>query len=72
MNLFVEGLQVGGISYLHFLCQMPSSSGQLAHGKKIGHRGVDASGETTYKKVHWDYSISANFLDLILIPLRLF
>uniref|UniRef100_A0A8C2EKQ3 Phosphatidylinositol-4-phosphate 5-kinase, type I, gamma a n=2 Tax=Cyprinus carpio TaxID=7962 RepID=A0A8C2EKQ3_CYPCA len=29
---------------------MPSSSGQPAHGKKIGHRGVDASGETTYKK----------------------
>lgn len=21
------------------------------HGKKLGHRGVDASGETTYKKV---------------------
>uniref|UniRef100_A0A8C2EIY1 Phosphatidylinositol-4-phosphate 5-kinase, type I, gamma a n=1 Tax=Cyprinus carpio TaxID=7962 RepID=A0A8C2EIY1_CYPCA len=44
------GLQVGGISYLHSLFQMPSSSGQPAHGKKIGHRGVDASGETTYKK----------------------
>uniref|UniRef100_A0A8C1EIT3 Phosphatidylinositol-4-phosphate 5-kinase, type I, gamma a n=1 Tax=Cyprinus carpio carpio TaxID=630221 RepID=A0A8C1EIT3_CYPCA len=41
---------VGGISYLHSLFQMPSSSGQPAHGKKIGHRGVDASGETTYKK----------------------
>ncbi len=40
---------------------MPSSSGQPAHGKKIGHRGVDASGETTYKKVHWAYSISATF-----------
>uniref|UniRef100_A0A8C6TCI7 Phosphatidylinositol-4-phosphate 5-kinase, type I, gamma a n=1 Tax=Neogobius melanostomus TaxID=47308 RepID=A0A8C6TCI7_9GOBI len=31
-------------------CQMPSSSGQPGQGKKIGHRGVDASGETTYKK----------------------
>ncbi|MBN3317143.1 PI51C kinase, partial [Atractosteus spatula] len=32
--------------------QMPSSSGQPGSGpgKKIGHRGVDASGETTYKK----------------------
>uniref|UniRef100_A0A3P8V7C0 Phosphatidylinositol-4-phosphate 5-kinase type 1 gamma n=1 Tax=Cynoglossus semilaevis TaxID=244447 RepID=A0A3P8V7C0_CYNSE len=29
---------------------MPSSSGQPGQGKKIGHRGVDASGETTYKK----------------------
>uniref|UniRef100_A0A3Q2X7Q5 Phosphatidylinositol-4-phosphate 5-kinase type 1 gamma n=1 Tax=Hippocampus comes TaxID=109280 RepID=A0A3Q2X7Q5_HIPCM len=31
-------------------CQMPSSSGLPGQGKKIGHRGVDASGETTYKK----------------------
>ncbi|KAL4658901.1 phosphatidylinositol 4-phosphate 5-kinase type-1 gamma-like isoform X1 [Arapaima gigas] len=31
-----------------FITEMPSSSGQV--GKKIGHRGVDASGETTYKK----------------------
>lgn len=31
---------------------MASSSGQPGLGKKIGHRGVDASGETTYKKVH--------------------
>ncbi|KAG5847847.1 hypothetical protein ANANG_G00130540 [Anguilla anguilla] len=33
--------------------EMPSSSGHLgpAQGKKIGHRRVDASGETTYKKV---------------------
>ncbi|XP_023653747.1 phosphatidylinositol 4-phosphate 5-kinase type-1 gamma-like isoform X2 [Paramormyrops kingsleyae] len=32
--------------------EMPSSSGQMGSGpgKKIGHRGVDASGETTYKK----------------------
>uniref|UniRef100_A0A8C5FI55 PIPK domain-containing protein n=1 Tax=Gadus morhua TaxID=8049 RepID=A0A8C5FI55_GADMO len=29
---------------------MPSSSGQVGGGKKMGHRGVDASGETTYKK----------------------
>uniref|UniRef100_A0A8C9K9S1 Phosphatidylinositol-4-phosphate 5-kinase type 1 gamma n=1 Tax=Panthera tigris altaica TaxID=74533 RepID=A0A8C9K9S1_PANTA len=30
----------------------PSMTGQLGpgHGKKLGHRGVDASGETTYKK----------------------
>lgn len=34
--------------------QMPSSSGQPGQGKKIGHRGVDASGETTYKKVLWN------------------
>ncbi|KAM6369433.1 phosphatidylinositol 4-phosphate 5-kinase type-1 gamma isoform 2-T3 [Pluvialis apricaria] len=28
----------------------PSLPGQPGQGKKIGHRGVDASGETTYKK----------------------
>uniref|UniRef100_A0A8B9K7K5 Phosphatidylinositol-4-phosphate 5-kinase, type I, gamma a n=1 Tax=Astyanax mexicanus TaxID=7994 RepID=A0A8B9K7K5_ASTMX len=33
-----------------FITEMPSSSGQPGLGKKIGHRGVDASGETTYKK----------------------
>ncbi|XP_066551237.1 phosphatidylinositol 4-phosphate 5-kinase type-1 gamma isoform X2 [Amia ocellicauda] len=35
-----------------FITEMPSSSGQPGSGpgKKIGHRGVDASGETTYKK----------------------
>ncbi|XP_055514267.1 phosphatidylinositol 4-phosphate 5-kinase type-1 gamma-like isoform X3 [Leucoraja erinacea] len=34
------------------LTEMPSSSGNTyaPTGKKIGHRGVDASGETTYKK----------------------
>ncbi|XP_048844879.1 phosphatidylinositol 4-phosphate 5-kinase type-1 gamma-like isoform X2 [Brienomyrus brachyistius] len=34
------------------VAEMPSSSGQMCSGpgKKIGHRGVDASGETTYKK----------------------
>lgn len=33
--------------------QAPSVTGQPGpgHGKKLGHRGVDASGETTYKKV---------------------
>lgn len=31
--------------------QGPSLPGQPGQGKKIGHRGVDASGETTYKKV---------------------
>ncbi|XP_023099515.1 phosphatidylinositol 4-phosphate 5-kinase type-1 gamma isoform X5 [Felis catus] len=32
--------------------EAPSMTGQLGpgHGKKLGHRGVDASGETTYKK----------------------
>nr|XP_033812602.1 phosphatidylinositol 4-phosphate 5-kinase type-1 gamma isoform X1 [Geotrypetes seraphini] len=30
--------------------EVPSLSGQPGSGKKIGHRGVDASGETTYKK----------------------
>ncbi|XP_078411870.1 phosphatidylinositol 4-phosphate 5-kinase type-1 gamma [Cetorhinus maximus] len=35
-----------------FLAEMPSSSGNIdtPASKKIGHRGVDASGETTYKK----------------------
>ncbi|XP_046713862.1 phosphatidylinositol 4-phosphate 5-kinase type-1 gamma isoform X1 [Silurus meridionalis] len=33
-----------------FVTEMASSSGQPGLGKKIGHRGVDASGETTYKK----------------------
>uniref|UniRef100_A0A3P9LGA4 Phosphatidylinositol-4-phosphate 5-kinase, type I, gamma a n=1 Tax=Oryzias latipes TaxID=8090 RepID=A0A3P9LGA4_ORYLA len=33
-----------------YAAKMPSSSGQHGQGKKIGHRGVDASGETTYKK----------------------
>lgn len=31
--------------------QGPSLPGQPGQGKKIGHRSVDASGETTYKKV---------------------
>ncbi|XP_077464380.1 phosphatidylinositol 4-phosphate 5-kinase type-1 gamma isoform X2 [Stigmatopora argus] len=33
-----------------FITEMQSSSGLPGQGKKIGHRGVDASGETTYKK----------------------
>ncbi|MCJ8737716.1 hypothetical protein PDJAM_G00027240 [Pangasius djambal] len=33
-----------------FITEMASSSGPPGLGKKIGHRGVDASGETTYKK----------------------
>nr|XP_042123317.1 phosphatidylinositol 4-phosphate 5-kinase type-1 gamma isoform X1 [Peromyscus maniculatus bairdii] len=34
------------------LAEAPSVTGQPGpgHGKKLGHRGVDASGETTYKK----------------------
>ncbi|XP_023572648.1 phosphatidylinositol 4-phosphate 5-kinase type-1 gamma isoform X5 [Octodon degus] len=34
------------------LAEAPSMTGQPGpgHGKKLGHRGVDASGETTYKK----------------------
>ncbi|XP_029469956.1 phosphatidylinositol 4-phosphate 5-kinase type-1 gamma isoform X2 [Rhinatrema bivittatum] len=32
------------------ISEVPSLSGQPGSGKKIGHRGVDASGETTYKK----------------------
>uniref|UniRef100_A0A674IT20 Phosphatidylinositol-4-phosphate 5-kinase type 1 gamma n=1 Tax=Terrapene triunguis TaxID=2587831 RepID=A0A674IT20_9SAUR len=46
------------VAFLHHfdlktsLSQAPSLSGQpgVGQGKKIGHRGVDASGETTYKK----------------------
>uniref|UniRef100_E0CYP4 Phosphatidylinositol-4-phosphate 5-kinase, type 1 gamma n=1 Tax=Mus musculus TaxID=10090 RepID=E0CYP4_MOUSE len=35
------------------LAEAPLVTGQPGpgHGKKLGHRGVDASGETTYKKV---------------------
>lgn len=36
--------------------QGPSLPGQPGQGKKIGHRGVDASGETTYKKV-WFWGV---------------
>ncbi|XP_043079740.1 phosphatidylinositol 4-phosphate 5-kinase type-1 gamma isoform X1 [Puntigrus tetrazona] len=45
-----DGMDSDSISKKAFITEMPSSSGQPAHGKKIGHRGVDASGETTYKK----------------------
>lgn len=46
----------GGASFADFLLpllQAPLMTGQPGpgHGKKLGHRGVDASGETTYKKV---------------------
>ncbi|XP_010777046.1 phosphatidylinositol 4-phosphate 5-kinase type-1 gamma [Notothenia coriiceps] len=40
-----------------FITEMPSSSGQPGQGKKIGHRGVDASGETTYKKGFKDINL---------------
>lgn len=36
--------------------QGPSLPGQPGQGKKIGHRSVDASGETTYKKV-WVWGV---------------
>uniref|UniRef100_A0A8C0BJR1 Phosphatidylinositol-4-phosphate 5-kinase type 1 gamma n=1 Tax=Buteo japonicus TaxID=224669 RepID=A0A8C0BJR1_9AVES len=50
-----NGTGVGlSASVLGFSCalslQGPSLPGQPGQGKKIGHRGVDASGETTYKK----------------------
>uniref|UniRef100_A0A8C2GRE9 Phosphatidylinositol-4-phosphate 5-kinase, type I, gamma a n=2 Tax=Cyprinus carpio TaxID=7962 RepID=A0A8C2GRE9_CYPCA len=45
-----DGMDSDSTSKKAFITEMPSSSGQPAHGKKIGHRGVDASGETTYKK----------------------
>uniref|UniRef100_A0A8C6VCV5 Phosphatidylinositol-4-phosphate 5-kinase type 1 gamma n=1 Tax=Naja naja TaxID=35670 RepID=A0A8C6VCV5_NAJNA len=40
------------LALISFLLQPPSLTGQpgASQGKKIGHRGVDASGETTYKK----------------------
>lgn len=46
----------GFLPILNFLLpppQVPLMTGQPGpgHGKKLGHRGVDASGETTYKKV---------------------
>uniref|UniRef100_A0A3B4ALQ7 PIPK domain-containing protein n=1 Tax=Periophthalmus magnuspinnatus TaxID=409849 RepID=A0A3B4ALQ7_9GOBI len=46
-----DGDTVMGVGYgMDAGDMMPSSSGQPGQGKKIGHRGVDASGETTYKK----------------------
>ncbi|XP_052446966.1 phosphatidylinositol 4-phosphate 5-kinase type-1 gamma isoform X1 [Carassius gibelio] len=45
-----DGMDSDSTSKKAYITEMPSSSGQPAHGKKIGHRGVDASGETTYKK----------------------
>uniref|UniRef100_A0AAY4EIT1 PIPK domain-containing protein n=1 Tax=Denticeps clupeoides TaxID=299321 RepID=A0AAY4EIT1_9TELE len=45
-------LLIRSFSFTFFLSQMPSSSFHQISGpeKKIGHRRVDASGETTYKK----------------------
>ncbi|XP_072701908.1 phosphatidylinositol 4-phosphate 5-kinase type-1 gamma isoform X1 [Ciconia boyciana] len=40
----------GSLAVLNVLNRGPSLPGQPGQGKKIGHRGVDASGETTYKK----------------------
>ncbi|XP_008581117.1 PREDICTED: phosphatidylinositol 4-phosphate 5-kinase type-1 gamma [Galeopterus variegatus] len=45
-------LQAGLAQKKTALTEAPSMTGQPGpgHGKKLGHRGVDASGETTYKK----------------------
>lgn len=58
--------------YTHFafpllsLWQMPSPFGaSQGHEKKIGHRRVDASGETTYKKV--DFFLFFAFMSQILL-----
>ncbi|XP_056303521.1 phosphatidylinositol 4-phosphate 5-kinase type-1 gamma-like [Danio aesculapii] len=45
-----DDVDADSISKKAYITEMPSSSGLPSHGKKIGHRGVDASGETTYKK----------------------
>ncbi|XP_063056570.1 phosphatidylinositol 4-phosphate 5-kinase type-1 gamma isoform X2 [Engraulis encrasicolus] len=47
----MEACEIGG-SGRTFISELAASSGMpvYAQGKKIGHRGVDASGETTYKK----------------------
>ncbi|XP_063003426.1 phosphatidylinositol 4-phosphate 5-kinase type-1 gamma [Elgaria multicarinata webbii] len=47
-----EGRQAGLALKKAVLTEAPSLTGQpgAGQGKKIGHRGVDASGETTYKK----------------------
>uniref|UniRef100_A0A8C7AK56 Phosphatidylinositol-4-phosphate 5-kinase type 1 gamma n=1 Tax=Neovison vison TaxID=452646 RepID=A0A8C7AK56_NEOVI len=59
-----DSARLAGISRAHWPCsasfadfllpllQAPLMTGQPGpgHGKKLGHRGVDASGETTYKK----------------------
>ncbi|XP_067168999.1 phosphatidylinositol 4-phosphate 5-kinase type-1 gamma isoform X4 [Apteryx mantelli] len=48
----VGGLDTAGGQALKktAITEGPSLPGQPGQGKKIGHRGVDASGETTYKK----------------------
>lgn len=49
---------------------MPSPFGAgPAHEKKIGHRRVDASGETTYKKVRFGFSVSLSLSLLYLTRL---
>ncbi|XP_050789682.1 phosphatidylinositol 4-phosphate 5-kinase type-1 gamma isoform X4 [Gopherus flavomarginatus] len=48
-----EGVNLTGLALKKMaLTEVPSLPGQpgVGQGKKIGHRGVDASGETTYKK----------------------
>lgn len=50
--LFLSARSASLLGFSHALpLQGPSLPGQPGQGKKIGHRGVDASGETTYKKV---------------------
>ncbi|XP_047231697.1 phosphatidylinositol 4-phosphate 5-kinase type-1 gamma isoform X4 [Girardinichthys multiradiatus] len=46
----MDAAEMDGAAKKAFITEMPSSSSQPGQGKKIGHRGVDASGETTYKK----------------------
>lgn len=57
--LFLSTRSPSVLSFSHALSlQGPSLPGQPGQGKKIGHRGVDASGETTYKKV-WFCGVGA-------------
>lgn len=62
--LFCLFCSAGSASVLGFSralsLQGPSLPGQPGQGKKIGHRGVDASGETTYKKV-WFCGLGTEF-----------
>uniref|UniRef100_A0A8C4P5B2 Phosphatidylinositol-4-phosphate 5-kinase type 1 gamma n=1 Tax=Dromaius novaehollandiae TaxID=8790 RepID=A0A8C4P5B2_DRONO len=46
-----HGVETSGLALKKAaITEGPSLPGQPGQGKKIGHRGVDASGETTYKK----------------------
>uniref|UniRef100_A0A8D2PEK1 Phosphatidylinositol-4-phosphate 5-kinase type 1 gamma n=1 Tax=Zosterops lateralis melanops TaxID=1220523 RepID=A0A8D2PEK1_ZOSLA len=45
-----DGSSACALTVLVLSLQGPSLPGQPGQGKKIGHRSVDASGETTYKK----------------------